>query len=750
MASKKSLLGKTEQTKIIIGFAFVVALAIFIIASPITPATAQPPDVDVPRLRIPVTLDGEITGDEWDDANRMDVTFERDGLTYEGTIYLKHDCTILWMCIQVEDDDEDPSTGPDVMGDTMGVMFDANVNRMTDAGDDAAILVHDDIPMDRAITAHPPPVMEDDEDLGGVNNVAGASDWVAGTYTFELSKPLNSGDSAGYDIALSPGDEIGAMFIYIDPGETLEGPPFAGFTLSLEPCPVTISPTSGTVGSTVTVSGTEATANGEVRVYWGDAFMATTTASATGGYSVDIIVPDNRAGPMDISVRDVTTGDDDWGMFTVKPKITLIPDEGSVGWWGGGEITVIGRGFGVYDLPYEPWWAPSNVTIEFNGIVWTNITSTEGDGTFKTRFYVPDIMPSGTYNVNATDDLGNSASAPFTVVPKIRSWPTSGSTATHVHVEGWGFAASQSVTVTFDGIDVTILGGVMTDPEGWFDNWFKVPDVPDGIYTINATDALGNSASAPFGVPGPVMFLTPNVTVGSSIVTVTGFGFRPGWAIVITINKTSSIDLLYTGMMLEQTSPDECGSFEFSFIFPIARSGIYNVTANRIVEWTPEGYMKMEAETWAALTVVDLVMDKLIEMQGDIAVIQTEVGEIEVKLHNINATLLLIQDDMAVIQTDIGTIQADIALIQLNVTAINGNIATIQTTLGTIEGKITSIDGNIATIETDVGTVKTDVSKVKGAQEATATSLYTAIILALISAVGVIVLLIFTRRKPKS
>lgn len=486
-------------------------------------------------------------------------------------------------------------------------------------------------------------------------------------------------------------------------------------------------------------------------------------------------MPNNRAETVDIWVCDVTTGDDNWATFTVKPKIVLVPDKGSA-WWGGDEITVMGSGFGVHDLPHEPWWAPSNVTIEFNGIVWTDITLTEGDGFFEARFYVPS-MPSGTYSVTATDDFGNSASRPFTVVPKIVSHLTSGSTATTVHVEGWGFAASQSVTVTFDDIDVTIFEGVMTDPEGRFGNGFKVPDVPDGVYTITATDAEGNSASTPFGVPGPVIFLTPNVTVGSSIVTVTGFGFRPWWPVVITINETASMNLLYTGMMLGKTSPDEYGSFEFSFIFPITKPGIYNITANRMTESTPEGYMKIEAETWASLTVVNLIMDKLIEMQGDIAVIQTEVGQIEVKLHNINATLLLIQDDIAVIQTDIGTIQADltdinatlvsiegsivtidstvgliqtdIGDIQLNVTAINGNIATIQTTLGTIEGKITSIEGDTATIETDIGTVKTDISNVKGAQEAFATPLYIAVILALISAVG-IVLLIFTRRKPKS
>ena len=544
------------------------------------------------------------------------------------------------------------------------------------------------------------------------------------------------------------------------------------------PITVAISPMSGTVGSTITVSGTGATASGEVRVYWGDAFMATTTANAAGGYSVNIIVPDERTGPMDIWVRDVITGDANRVTFRVEPKIVLIPDKGSASWYGGDEITVVGTGFGIHEFPppQEPWWAPCNVTLEFNGIVWTNITSTNWDGSFEARFYVPDTMPSGTYTFNATDDLGNSASATFTVVPKILSWPTSGSTATHVHVAGWGFAASKSVTVTFDSINVTIFRGLMTDPQGRFGNWFKVPDVPDGIYTITATDVDGNSASAPFVVPGPVIFLTPNTTVGSSIVTVTGFGFQPGWPVAITINETATLDIAYTGMIFGQTFPDEYGSFEFSFVLPITKPGVYNITANR-VEGTPEGFMKLEAETWASLTVVDLVMDKLIEMQGDIAVIETEVGQIEVKLDDINATLLLIQDGIAVIQTKIGTIQAsltninatlvsikgntatinstigliqtDIADIQLNVTAINGNIATIQTTLGTIEGKITSLEGNTATIETDIGTVKTDISNVKGAQEAFTTPFYTDIILALISAVGVIILIISMRGKTR-
>jgi len=221
-------------------------LVFFLVGSPMMLVSAQPPTFHVPVLRNPVTLDGVISGDEWADANRMDVTFERDGLAYQGWIWLKHDCVNLWMCIEVIDDDEEKqSPGPGLSGDLVGILFDANGNWMTGAGDDMAILAHKDYPLDLAYTADPPAPPVGDDTVGGVNNVMGKSGYILDkvSYTFELSKPLNSGDSAGNDIAISPGDEILAIFIYYDPGETLESPPYVGFILSLAPC----FPVGGTV-----------------------------------------------------------------------------------------------------------------------------------------------------------------------------------------------------------------------------------------------------------------------------------------------------------------------------------------------------------------------------------------------------------------------------------------------------------------------------------------------------------------------
>lgn len=137
----------------------------------------------------------------------------------------------------------------------------------------------------------------------------------------------------------------------------------------------------------------------------------------------------------------------------------------------------------------------------------------------------------------------------------------------------------------------------------------------------------------------------------------------------------------------------------------------------------------------------------LIGVQNDLAIINSTLGEIDVKLDDINATLVALDGTVATLETDIGTIQTDIGNLQLAVTSIEGDTATIDTSLGTIQGRITSIEGDTATIETDIGTVKTDVSDVKAAQGGLSTPLYVAIILALTSAAGVIILLLSIRGK---
>jgi hypothetical protein len=221
------------------------AIASLQIVSEPKPSSPPPPGVEeeatvvAPRLQNPVTLDGEISGSEWDDAGQLSVTFVYapggPSITYPGTIYFKHDGTCLWICIRVQDDDENAFPETD---DYAAILFDANGDGDIGSGDDSAIIHHglhgflaDLRPDEQGIWR-----ADNDTEFSGNNDVAAESRWAAGWYIYEMCKPLNSGDSNGCDIAISPGDTILASSCISDAGEGAEWAADAGsFYIELEP-----------------------------------------------------------------------------------------------------------------------------------------------------------------------------------------------------------------------------------------------------------------------------------------------------------------------------------------------------------------------------------------------------------------------------------------------------------------------------------------------------------------------------------
>lgn len=196
-------------------FTLIVALLILIAASPkLAFAPTGDPDIVVPRLLIPVTLDGAITGGEWSDAAVQPVTFYFDdpgNSTRRGTIYLKHDCVNLWLCIEIEDPTENTDEWIAVFYDVSGDNYPSSL------GDDQKGVLHPDETFDCAIIPVPPDYYDNDTDIGGTKDIQGASGWAYETLTYEFVHPLNSGDHAGNDPTLEPGGTILAQFMAGDP-----------------------------------------------------------------------------------------------------------------------------------------------------------------------------------------------------------------------------------------------------------------------------------------------------------------------------------------------------------------------------------------------------------------------------------------------------------------------------------------------------------------------------------------------------
>lgn len=555
------------------------------------------------------------------------------------------------------------------------------------------------------------------------------------------------------------------IFIVLTIGLILAGA-LPGFVAAAPKITIVVTPNSAPVGSPITVSGKNASSYGEVRVYLSDSmFMASIEADEAGRYEVNLTVPSLSGGTYDLMALDVATGETRSTELTIQPKIVLTPEEGSYG----DSITVRGEGFEIF----------SPITITFNG---SDVTPSpqpwpDGFGFFEAEFRVP-LMPNGTYII-VTDDGSTTASASFTVMPKITLSPkTSGPTGTFILVTGTGFTPSVNVTIEFDSINVTNYGGVETWSDGSFGLWlspsavFFVPNVPAGMYIINATDETGNSAIAHFVIPSPILTVTPNVTSGPSRISVAGSGFTPLEPILLYFEDILIVDLLDLMTDSQVLYADEYGTYEYSFIVPVAKPGVYAVKAYQLAD--PVEFVVGDELASASLTIIEdaLLLDikgeistiiipdlgiikssltainaRLINIQGDMAIINSTLGMIKSNLTTIQVELVSIKGTLATINSTLGTIQTETANIGLSVTAIDGDVATIQTTLTTIQGKITSIDGNIVTIETHIGTIEAGIGTIEdnigiaqGPQETFTIPQYIIAILSLIAAACAVIL----------
>jgi predicted nucleic acid-binding Zn-ribbon protein len=115
----------------------------------------------------------------------------------------------------------------------------------------------------------------------------------------------------------------------------------------------------------------------------------------------------------------------------------------------------------------------------------------------------------------------------------------------------------------------------------------------------------------------------------------------------------------------------------------------------------------------------------IIDIQGDLATIKTDVGIIKASLEAIDARLISIDGRIATLETDLGAIRVDIDNINLRLTHIEGDLATITTALGTINGTLISIQGDIAIVKTDIGLIQTDISAINATLKSINSSIVT-------------------------
>ena len=233
-----------------------------------------------------------------------------------------------------------------------------------------------------------------------------------------------------------------------------------------------LSPNSGSVGTSVTISGANfgATQSTSSVTFNGAAATPTSWSAA----SIVVPVPSGASsGNVVVTVGGTASNGVSFSVTSLAPTISsLNPTSGTVGT----SVTISGSNFGA---------TQSTSSVKFNG---TTATPTSWGAT---SIAVP--VPTGATTGNVVVTVGGSASngVTFTVssaAPAISSLnPTSGPVGTSVTISGSNFGTTQSTsTVTFNGTAAT--------PTSWSASSITAP-VPTGATTGNVEVTVGGIAS---------------------------------------------------------------------------------------------------------------------------------------------------------------------------------------------------------------------------------------------------------------
>jgi len=266
---------------------------------------------------------------------------------------------------------------------------------------------------------------------------------------------------------------------------------------------ITISPTKGTVGTEVKITGAGFEDREDITIKYGTATVDISRGDdetdSDGDFISYFLVPESTEGDHTITV-DVRY-DEGEADFTVEPDISIDPEEGAVG----DSVTVSGTGFAK----------SKDVTITFGGeevdITGDDVTNTVGS--FEAAFNVPEVGP-GTYEVEAEDASNNSASANFSITTDISISPTTsvnspGYVGMEVTISGTGFIANHEITITYASEPVVFT--TTSEADGTFSYTFAVPPSDGGEHTITATDGTSSMAvtfvmeSTPPATPPPLL-----------------------------------------------------------------------------------------------------------------------------------------------------------------------------------------------------------------------------------------------------
>jgi len=320
---------------------------------------------------------------------------------------------------------------------------------------------------------------------------------------------------------------------------------------------ITLSPTTGAIGTKVTVNGTnfDSYKGDTIYISFDDVAIASLTVSDTGSFSVNFNVPSKaKPGRLWITIKSKPGYILAESPFIIaETEIKLNIKEGAVGT----EVTGNGKGF----------YANKTVTFYYyyNGDrqnLGTTVASPTGECSHS--FTIP-VSTTGKHEIKAESIKGNSAETEFEVIPSTTLNPPSGAVGDVLTISGSGFGYKSVVTIYYKTTEVAYT---KTDKWGSFEGIFNVPAMKPGTYELKAEDEDGNTDKVEFTIFKISLDKTKG-NVGTPLI-VSGTGFIGGG--IVTIK--------YDDLEVALTAANSAGAFSTAFNVPASIGGQHLVTVS--------------------------------------------------------------------------------------------------------------------------------------------------------------------------
>ena len=294
---------------------------------------------------------------------------------------------------------------------------------------------------------------------------------------------------------------------------------------------ITLDPPSGTVGTSVLVSG-EGFVGHLATVSWdGRVMVEDAPITETGELTYNLVIPSACRGDHIVEVTD----DSHWSgssasfTFTVLPQIRVFPRVAQA--WT--RITIKGEGFAAFER---------DIRITWDGEVITSFPiDADSLGKWSCNFDIPGAT-KGEHFIGAFSSVTSAAEvaeAKFIVSRWAKAEPLSGPVGTEITIEGFGFRLGEDgITISYDG--KIIKCNIVAETDGSFSQTVEIPASTQGLHTI----VVYGSSFTPIGVVPSIDFevipqiqLQPSSGNKGTEIAVTGQGFASDEAVTISYDE---------------------------------------------------------------------------------------------------------------------------------------------------------------------------------------------------------------------